>query len=344
MHRVLRQEMDLRPRLPRRCAEPSRSPFQENRIETLPHLSQRQCTRLHVSECGSYIILACDWYLRIHKLVEGAAQEVVRLKTGPDEALRDEGCFIRATAKGVDRGKIARDDADLANWSLATVSGDLQVSGDRQLFVYVDPDTSLLCLSAYRYASQAQEAERLFYLVPPDRIGDGGIPSANHRAETKPPIPTLYKVAAVTKFGIRIVAVYHDTVILYSIPPNALRFSSMACRSAGVVSISRHPWLKRSDRAKPIGDPTQEVKDQAAYRTWLEWWPTPDSRWRLPKLAPQTFPLLCHGRDIGSMHNMIGLTVQVYCDTTRSTMVGLAIWGFDNEGAVSCWTAGTCKD
>jgi len=84
-----------------------------------------------------------------------------------------------------------------------------------------DPATHLLCLGTTYI--------RLFYLVPPECLNrpeytsQDGLPCNSWGV--KPPAPTHYRAANDLSSGPKIVAAYGDTLVLYSVPPDAFNCS-----------------------------------------------------------------------------------------------------------------------
>ena len=94
--------------------------------------------------------------------------------------------------------------------------------------LFTDESTGLLCLVSDLPAGNAQRLSRKFMFEPPATLNREDIPAK----------PTCYAAAADLNNGVRIAAGYGNHVVLYSVPVDALKYST-AEQAVGRDSIVR---------------------------------------------------------------------------------------------------------
>ncbi|KAF2149837.1 hypothetical protein K461DRAFT_296255 [Myriangium duriaei CBS 260.36] len=213
-------------------------------------------------------------------IARGNLQEVACMKLGHNQAELDRMTFIfpELPNQHPEGHPSVSDQPPKTSWSMAVVNDDRQFLADKRNSVHLDPSSQLLCLSSEQPSSaQGQPAQRLFLFVPPDsidrpRVAGGLRPSSSRTA--MPPLPLVFRVAMDLTFGVRVVAAYGKTLVLYTIPPDAMETSPMACRPAKPgVPITRHPWMKHKDASPEDTGIRRGAPNQKQDSIWRDWWP-----------------------------------------------------------------------
>ncbi|KAF2405309.1 hypothetical protein EJ06DRAFT_552723 [Trichodelitschia bisporula] len=179
--------------------------------------------------------------------------------------------------------------------------------------LYVDPPSGYLCLGGD--SPRAEDRRRLlrkFVMLPPQQNV----------------FPRIYAVGTDLAQGPKIVAVYGDLIVLYSIPADAYLASLHELQRT-----SRHnlPGTREVAAAEEPG----AAHRRASNHEWLEWWPRemrcPPSVGLGGGPAPQGkwWPIYLEGSIVGDQDGVVDLAV--------SQTAGLAIWGFGRDGKAKVW-------
>lgn len=176
----------------------------------------------------------------------------------------------------------------------------------------------------------------IFLFVPPDEPGRDG--------ETILPGPSCFKAAANLDHGVRVVAVYADFVVLFSVSVDALAASPASpAPRANTRQQDDNPSTSSDDSSANLAD-TSDQAQKDARPEWLEWWPEVRSNCPLPKLKEDCLPLLTQGRIVGRLPAIADVAIQVHTSEESDAMSGISIWAFSEDGRAVCWKAGSYND
>jgi hypothetical protein len=126
-------------------------------------------------------------------------------------------------------------------------------------------------------------------------------------------VPRLYTAAADLSQGARVVVLYGETIMLYSIPPDVIAYSQMERTANG-------------SNAQPSGDCLPK-------NHWLRWWDEPPAsdNTQIPDTNEPntTWPISIRGTEIGKLKHVCELAVQTRPDIT--------VWAFTHSSQCKSW-------
>lgn len=167
--------------------------------------------------------------------------------------------------------------------------------------IFIDPSNDRLVLGCDAPLGGPAKLIRKVVLVPPkERVG-----------------PRIYTTAVDMSSGARIVAVFGDTVMLYSVPPD-------------VLALSR---LEQTAESGDVNIPTSFDSKVQDSNHWLNWWDEPpvfDPAERLGTDDSNTvWPILLSGMEIAILPDICELAVQTRPD--------ILIWAFTCTSQCKTW-------
>jgi hypothetical protein len=130
-------------------------------------------------------------------------------------------------------------------------------------------------------------------------------------------VPRLYTAAADLAWGARVVVVYGDTIMLYSIPPDMITLSQLE-QKAESSDIYTVPPLSYEGRAK---------------NHWLNWLDEPYCS--MPTSSSDTYytnpiwPITIRGTEIGKLSSV--------CEVSIQTRPDILIWAFTHSAQCKTW-------
>jgi hypothetical protein len=167
--------------------------------------------------------------------------------------------------------------------------------------LFIEPSNGKLILGCDAPLGGPAKLLRKIILVPPSE-------------ET---VPRLYTAGADLSHGARIVGIYGNTIMLYSVPPGILSFSQTGQKGEN--------W--DADKS-PSGATNITSKNH-----WLKWWDVPlprdaDAQTDL-EMSKSTWPIAIYGTEIGRLSDVCELAVQ--------TKPEITIWAFTHSSQVRSW-------
>lgn len=207
--------------------------------------------------------------------------------------------------------------------------------GDGHHILFLDNATGLLCLGADKPLGSVHRLSRKFVFAPPVQT---------QRFESK--VPTVYAATSTADLGcgggggLRVVAAYGDEVTLYSVPADALKYSTAEQENSihpdniGLpfwqlekLRVLRHP-LSNAQAVREYYDSSARFDE--VNMKWIHHLPA-NNRQEEPKSLDDVWPLQISGSVIGSLHGVTALVVQ------ETVEEGLAVWAFSSSGLAKAW-------
>jgi hypothetical protein len=170
---------------------------------------------------------------------------------------------------------------------------------DGHHILFTDPETSWLFMGCDAPLGSPTKLTRKVLLAPPPLLQKS--------------TPRLYAAARDMSSGARIVVVFDDTIVLYSVPADLCLLSR--------EEQSAQDWDVYN--APPFAEEGRNVDH------WLDWCkdPVPSNRWGTHPI----WPMQIQGTEIGSLKNV--------CEMTISTRPDITIWAFSLEAQAKVWQA-----
>ncbi|KAK3700032.1 hypothetical protein LTR37_016192 [Vermiconidia calcicola] len=201
---------------------------------------------------------------------------------------------------------------------------------DGHHIVFTDNETGLLCLGSDRPASSVQRLSRKFIFEPPSTLGVG----------REPLTPNVYAATSGVSDGIRIVAAYGTQIVLYSVPADALRFSTAEqehtiqdppkpFEELEWIELLQHPTSNAGAVHKQLHGDGNIKRFGRLNMAWVHHLPA--SGGKMPESLDKLWPLKISGTRIGELDGPRALSVQ------ESAQVGLVIWAFGESGLGKAW-------
>jgi hypothetical protein len=201
---------------------------------------------------------------------------------------------------------------------------------DGHHILFTDNATGLLCLGSDRPVGNLQRLSRKFVFEPP----------ASLTLYESLSLPQLYAASHYLDRGARIVAAFGSTIVLYSVPVDAFKYST--AEQEGTIQDSSKPF-EELDSLLVLSHPTSNA--QAVHESttdgltpircdrlnmqWAHFIPGfPDEG---PDSLDTLWPLRIEGTVIGSLDGVTALSVQ------ETDMDGLIIWAFSSGGVARAW-------
>lgn len=189
-------------------------------------------------------------------------------------------------------------------------------------FLFIDPPTGLLCLGTDAPMDSPMKLLRKFCFLPDD------IPSLSKHKRSPSHIAKLYAATYNMTTGPRVVAVYGEEVVLYSVPADAFRHST----TEQTIKLAGTAADQSTERLSVTND---EVKPAVP---WFEWWPCvtaeqPSENGQADQIQEPMWPLYIRGTSIGKMENGV-----VDVSVIEKTGAELSIWAFGLDGRAVTWT------
>ena len=267
-----------------------------------------------------------DSALRL-RLISSAAYRCPNEDAAEERAAQTQQSSFWATLNGPWRlplGRTARQQAHNVDHSHAVPLSD----GHHILFT--DNETGLLCLGSDTPIGALQRLSRKFVFEPPPTLF----------TESVYPTPTVYAAAQNLSNGVRVVAGYGDKLVLYSVPVDALRFSSAEqeetlqdsskpLEELEWLEVFRHPTSNAHAIQEHIPDEANGARFERLNMMWTRY--LPRSNENRPESLDTLWPLRIAGICIGSLNGLKALSVQ---DTV---MDGLVIRAFSSYGLAKAW-------
>jgi hypothetical protein len=201
---------------------------------------------------------------------------------------------------------------------------------DGQHIIFTDNETGLLCLGSDKPAGNIQRLSRKFVFEPPKSLDNSSSP--------EPQTPTAYAATQNLNNGVRIAAAYGDNIVLYSVPVDALKYStaeqeetiqdsSKPFEELEWLNILPHPTSNAQAIQEAVGGST--VRYERLNMLWARFLPSMNEE--QPSSLDRLWPLRIRGTCIGSLEGVNALSVQ---DTIKD---GLVVWGFSTSGLAKAW-------
>lgn len=199
---------------------------------------------------------------------------------------------------------------------------------DGHHILFTDNATGLLCLGSDRPAGNLQRLSRKFVFEPP----------ADSDCYEKQSAPRLYAATRSLYNGVRIVAAFSDTVVLYSVPIDALKYSTAEQESTAQDSskpFEELEWLNILPHPTSNAQAIQEseragvVRFQRLNMLWAHYMTSSGNE--AQSSLDELWPLRIQGTVIGSLDNVQALSVQ------ESMTHGLVVWAFGTSGFSKAW-------
>jgi hypothetical protein len=199
---------------------------------------------------------------------------------------------------------------------------------DGHHILFTDNETGLICLGSDKPAGNIQLLSRKFVFEPPTDLNKADGPTA----------PTIYAATQNLNIGVRIAAGYGSKIVLYSVPVDALKYST--AEQEETIQDSSKPfeeleWLNILPHPTSNAQAIQEAVAGSVFRyerlnmRWALY--LPEIHEEQPSSLDRLWPLRIRGTVIGSLDGVKALSVQ---DTV---MDGLVIWGFSISGLAKAW-------
>ena len=199
---------------------------------------------------------------------------------------------------------------------------------DGHHILFTDNETGFLCLGSDKPAGNIQRLSRKFVFEAPGNL--------NH--DNEPVAPTVYAATQNLNNGVRIAAAYGSTIVLYSVPVDALKYStaeqeetiqasSKPFEELEWLNLLHHPTSNAQAIQEAVGGST--VRYERLNMLWARFLPSMNEE--QPSSLDRLWPLRIQGTIIGSLDGVKALSVQ---DTA---MDGLVIWGASTSGLAKAW-------
>jgi hypothetical protein len=167
--------------------------------------------------------------------------------------------------------------------------------------LFIDPPSGRLALGCDAPLGGPSKLLRKVMFVPPeDKV-----------------VPRLYTAAADLSRGALVAAIYGDTIMLYSIPPDIIALSQLE-QKAESSDIYASPPFSTAGRAK---------------NHWLDWWDEPSTVDTVEKLPSDDsnpiWPIAIRGTAIGKLPGI--------CEVTIQTRPEIMLWAFTHAAQCMAW-------
>lgn len=197
---------------------------------------------------------------------------------------------------------------------------------DGHHILFVDNATGLLCLGSDTPLGSVHRLSRKIVFIPPD------CKMQSQDAE----IASVYAAAQDPDLGVRVAAAYSKTIVLYSVPPDVLKYSTAEQENAvqpsdvrfdqlEALQLLKHP-LSNAPAVRDHYDTTARFDD--VNMQWLHYLPINERAQSLDEI----WPLRISGVVKGSMDDIATLAVQ------ETPLTGLTVWAFDKTGSAKVWS------
>lgn len=349
---ILSREISLSPIVaaPTDCPDDAcKSPFlkvteasilpMESQLMAIRPDSSRDTSTWHISECGYYLIVSQGTGFCVQRLYSDEIQMVAIIDSGPSHSLcrpmtdslyhgvQDHDYPYRRPQMFITTDAI---------WCIQPLGQHKHFLTDKQHFLALDPESKLLALCSQALFGGPSKLNLIFLFVPPNETGrDGG---------TILPGPSCFKAAANLDHGVRIVAVYGDFVVLFSVSVDALAASPASPALRANTRQQDNNASTGSDESSADVTDTSDKEKKDARPEWLEWWPEVRSNCPLPELQKDCLPLLIPGRIVGRLPGIADVAIQIHTSKESDAMSGISIWAFCEDGRAVCWKAGSYND
>lgn len=196
---------------------------------------------------------------------------------------------------------------------------------DGHHILFLDNATGLLCLGSDKPLGSMHRLSRKFVLVPPVQT----------QLKTST-IASVYAASSDLSRGARVVAVYGEDVVLFSVPADALRYSTAEQESSiqppetpfhalETLQLLKHP-LSNAPAAREYYDSSARFDELNV--KWVHHLPADgEPATSLEDLWPLRIP----GSVVGSLPGVAALAVQ------ETVEAGLAVWAFSSVGVAKAW-------
>lgn len=165
---------------------------------------------------------------------------------------------------------------------------------------FIDPRSNLLCIGSDAPIGGPTSLTRAIVCVPPF---SNHVTSADEQIN---PLPTVFAAASDLKWGLRLVAVYGDRLVLYSVPLDVFDLvrRERERQVNGVMGDSdlARDWYADADRCEA------DLESLDVFRSVAMMW-----------------PFKVHGKEIGTVDDAVELSVQ--CSEG-----GVRVWAFGRSG------------
>jgi len=175
-------------------------------------------------------------------------------------------------------------------------------------------------------AGSALRLSRKFIFSPPPSKMTGAAP---------PPTTAAYAAASDLSSGVRVVAVYGEDIVSFSVPADAYAYSRAEQEEtlvepfdakADAVALLRHPL---SNRRAIVENNTAQSRTVEEFEQLNMVW----SRWSQTSGESGVWPMRIAGRRVGGMTGVTALAIQV--EGSRTPCV--QIWAFGKSGEAKTW-------
>ncbi|KAK0307204.1 hypothetical protein LTR01_005850 [Friedmanniomyces endolithicus] len=194
---------------------------------------------------------------------------------------------------------------------------------DGHHMMFMDEETGRVCVGDDQLVGSAEMLSRKFALEPPSEDCA---------------LATLYAAASKLDSGARIAVAYGNDIVLYSVPIDALRYSTaqqeetlqpfdLPFAELEMAKILRHPTSNAAASREAMSGAETVTRMDKLNMLWAHWLPASGEH---PHREEEIWPLSIPGMYIGSLESPAALAVQVDSAVT--------VWAFGQDGLDVVWS------
>ncbi|KAK0840858.1 hypothetical protein LTR02_013232 [Friedmanniomyces endolithicus] len=195
---------------------------------------------------------------------------------------------------------------------------------DGHHMMFTDEETGRVCVGADQPVGSAEMLSRMFVLEPPS---------------TSCAPCTLYAAASNLDGGARIAVAYGNEIVLYSIPIDALRYSTAQQEETlqpldqhfaemEMVNILRHPTSNAAATREAMFEADAVARMDKLNMLWAHWLPASGDH--VPEREEEIWPLSIPGIYVGSLESPVALAVQ--------SDAAVTVWASGHDGLEVAWS------
>ena len=223
-----------------------------------------------------------------------------------------------------------------ASWQFRTPQGAKQQAytldhsaaiplSDGHHILFLDNATGLLCLGSDKPLGSVHRLSRKFVFLPPAKT-----------QVKESTFATVYAATSDLSLGARVVVAYGQQIVLYSIPADALKYSTAEQESSvqpfdspfedlQTLQLLRHP-LSNAPAVRNYYDSSARFDE--LNMKWVHYLPVNGDK---GKSLEDLWPLQISGSVMGSLEGVATLSVQ---ETAED---GVMVWAFSTSGVAKAW-------